>query len=305
MLSIEWVSHVVSTRSKALIMIRILPLIREEEGSNFSFISSQVDYLAAVKTKHMLMTYTTTQSGGRRSLNKASIAYMTQDECLQDGSSSAALISWLEFHIFRTRKALSKIRRNSVSLVKKLDEDPSDVQLEDILQMRDKLLVVLAVAEEQSQCVSMIKEMDKDTGGVDFKKLKGALSILVATAESTERMGLRLEKRGAELKAAFDSYQQHRMNRRLAVLTVVSAVFMPLTFMAGIYGMNFANMPEYVPPRNGGCRSDLEYHPLSHLCMLLFCGRLESENGYFILLTSMFVIATSMIAFFYYHGWFE
>ncbi len=27
-------------------------------------------------------------------------------------------------------------------------------------------------------------------------------------------------------------------------LTVVSTIFIPLTFLAGIYGMNFANMPE-------------------------------------------------------------
>lgn len=237
---LEWISHVVSTRSKALIMIRILPVILEDG----SFGSHQVEFLAAVTTKEMLLTYTT-QNGSRRSLNKASIDYMTQDECLQGGSSSAALIAWLEFHVFRTQQALTQIRKNSVTLVKRLDKDPSSVQLEEILQLRDKLLIVLAVAEEQSQCLAMVKAMDKDTEGVNFKGLKGALSILVATAESTERMGLRLEKRAAGLKAAFDSHQQNRMNRRLALLTVLSAVFMPLTFMAGIYGMNFVNIPEY------------------------------------------------------------
>lgn len=28
------------------------------------------------------------------------------------------------------------------------------------------------------------------------------------------------------------------------VLTVITAIFVPLTFIAGIYGMNFENMPE-------------------------------------------------------------
>ena len=34
------------------------------------------------------------------------------------------------------------------------------------------------------------------------------------------------------------------MNSRLQILTVISAVFLPLTLLAGIYGMNFENMPE-------------------------------------------------------------
>jgi magnesium transporter len=30
----------------------------------------------------------------------------------------------------------------------------------------------------------------------------------------------------------------------MRVLTVITTIFMPLTFIAGIYGMNFENMPE-------------------------------------------------------------
>jgi magnesium transporter len=34
------------------------------------------------------------------------------------------------------------------------------------------------------------------------------------------------------------------MNKVMKTLTVVAAIFIPLTFLAGIYGMNFTNMPE-------------------------------------------------------------
>ena len=34
------------------------------------------------------------------------------------------------------------------------------------------------------------------------------------------------------------------MNSVMQVLTVIATIFIPLTFVAGIYGMNFANMPE-------------------------------------------------------------
>ncbi|MFC1846581.1 magnesium/cobalt transporter CorA [Chloroflexota bacterium] len=36
----------------------------------------------------------------------------------------------------------------------------------------------------------------------------------------------------------------NRMNEVMKVLTIFAAIFIPLTFIAGIYGMNFASMPE-------------------------------------------------------------
>jgi magnesium transporter len=42
----------------------------------------------------------------------------------------------------------------------------------------------------------------------------------------------------------FFSMQGHRMNQVMKTLTIVATIFIPLTFVAGIYGMNFENMPE-------------------------------------------------------------
>lgn len=36
----------------------------------------------------------------------------------------------------------------------------------------------------------------------------------------------------------------HKMNQIIKVLTIMASIFIPLTFVAGIYGMNFENMPE-------------------------------------------------------------
>lgn len=40
------------------------------------------------------------------------------------------------------------------------------------------------------------------------------------------------------------SISSHQLNNTMRVLTVITAIFVPLTFIAGIYGMNFDNMPE-------------------------------------------------------------
>jgi magnesium transporter len=43
---------------------------------------------------------------------------------------------------------------------------------------------------------------------------------------------------------AYLSVQSNRMNEIMKTLTLMSTVMMPLTFIAGVYGMNFKTMPE-------------------------------------------------------------
>jgi magnesium transporter len=40
----------------------------------------------------------------------------------------------------------------------------------------------------------------------------------------------------------------NRMNNVMKVLTIISTIFIPLTFIVGVYGMNFENMPELTYP---------------------------------------------------------
>ena len=48
----------------------------------------------------------------------------------------------------------------------------------------------------------------------------------------------------SELFDTYTSAVNHRMNEVMKVLTIVATFFIPLTFIAGIYGMNFKFMPE-------------------------------------------------------------
>ena len=76
---------------------------------------------------------------------------------------------------------------------------------------------------------------------------------------------------------ALDSYLSvvsNRTNDIMKVLTIFSAIMLPLTFIAGLYGMNFDNLPE-----------------------------LHYEYSYFIVLAVMLIVALGMLAFFWRKGW--
>lgn len=47
-----------------------------------------------------------------------------------------------------------------------------------------------------------------------------------------------------DLIEGYISLSSHHLNQTMKVLTIISALFVPLTFLAGIYGMNFEYMPE-------------------------------------------------------------
>ncbi|MGB3121071.1 MAG: magnesium/cobalt transporter CorA [Verrucomicrobiales bacterium] len=47
------------------------------------------------------------------------------------------------------------------------------------------------------------------------------------------------------LAEAYMNAMSHRMNQVMKVLTIISTIFIPLSFLAGVYGMNFPDMPEF------------------------------------------------------------
>jgi magnesium transporter len=66
----------------------------------------------------------------------------------------------------------------------------------------------------------------------------------------------------------------NRMNQVMKVLTIIATIFIPLTFIAGVYGMNFKHMPE-----------------------------LEWRWGYFVIVGIMLAIGVTMVIFFKRKRW--
>lgn len=78
----------------------------------------------------------------------------------------------------------------------------------------------------------------------------------------------------ADLRDLYMSSLSNRINETMRVLTVISTLFIPLTFIAGVYGMNFRNMPE-----------------------------IRWEYGYPLTLAAMTLTALAMLTYFYRQGW--
>jgi magnesium transporter len=49
---------------------------------------------------------------------------------------------------------------------------------------------------------------------------------------------------GNDLTETYMSSVSNRMNEIMKVLTIIGTIFIPLTFLAGVYGMNFHYFPE-------------------------------------------------------------
>lgn len=84
------------------------------------------------------------------------------------------------------------------------------------------------------------------------------------------------------------SLMSNKMNEVMKTLTVISAIFIPLTFIVGIYGMNFAHQD----PKTGKI---LENN----------MPELYAENGYLFILGLMFLIIVGQIWYFKRRGWFR
>ncbi|HYK76723.1 MAG TPA: magnesium/cobalt transporter CorA [Daejeonella sp.] len=82
------------------------------------------------------------------------------------------------------------------------------------------------------------------------------------------------------------SFISNRMNEIMKVLTIISSIFIPLTFIAGIYGMNFS----YQDPETG---------KILHRNM----PELYAENGYVYVMLIMLLIAVLQIIYFWRKGW--
>jgi len=91
---------------------------------------------------------------------------------------------------------------------------------------------------------TMISLLSQPATFIDLPRIHEPLRDVVSHIEHSLRYMERMEDHVSELHQHYLLLLHDRTNHRLRFLTIISTVFMPLTLLASIYGMNFKQMPE-------------------------------------------------------------
>jgi len=118
-----------------------------------------------------------------------------------------------------------------------MDTNPGAVSLADILALKRRVLALGGVLDEELVVLEILKAINKPA--LALFRLAEPFQVAVETARGTDRDIDRVNRRVRDLQQRYESARQDKMNRRLGLLTVLSAIFMPLMLITGIYGMNF------------------------------------------------------------------
>jgi magnesium transporter len=147
---------------------------------------------------------------------------------------------------------------------------PADSQLGRIFEIRREILLLrksITPVRDLLNKVQVEGSVFQENTKIFLKDLSDHI------VQVTESLSLSMEISNV-LIDTYHSMQNQRMNAVMKTLTMISTIFLPLNFIAGVYGMNFHHMPE-----------------------------LEFEFAYPIVLGSMALVAILMFGFFVYRGW--
>lgn len=168
--------------------------------------------------------------------------------------------------VYQLEDQLNEIENN-------VHSESIEVLMNDIFEIRSKLLKIRRTIVPMRDLLYRVINTDRIEQFrqhiVFFTDIHDHLLKLSEMIESNRDMT-------ADMRDSYISLNSNRMNSIMKTLTVITTIFMPLTFVAGLYGMNFTYMPE------------LEWH-----------------WGYFAILIIMFGIGLGMFAWFWKKGWFK
>ncbi len=183
----------------------------------------------------------------------------------------ATLMMGLSLDCLRKTARLSDM---ILALESQMEREPDSVKIEEISNKRYELLTLESIVQGQLPIIETVISSDRPS-----KNQESTLEYLrwaAANLKSADRKLDWLEHRIEVMRSLIDMNSQDRTNRRLGRLTVLSMIFMPVTFLAGIWGMNFKAMP-----------------------------LLSSSHGYVFALGIMILISGGMYFYFRRKGWFN
>ena len=117
---------------------------------------------------------------------------------------------------------------------------PSDELLNELVRQKGDLKHMLRIVQMHSNVFTELEESPTP-------HLQGVDHQLTDVHEHLERhlsMTRLYFELSSDLMEGYLSLSAHRLNQVMQTLTIVTVIFVPVTFLAGLYGMNFEYMPE-------------------------------------------------------------
>lgn len=119
--------------------------------------------------------------------------------------------------------------------------DPTDEMLAELIRYNSRLKKMRRIFSGQSLILNELRESDSVLIG---SKGEHEYNDAYEQMDRLSSLSGLLQELTVELIEGYISLSSHRLNRIMKVLTITAVIFMPLTLLAGIYGMNFEHMPE-------------------------------------------------------------
>jgi magnesium transporter len=136
---------------------------------------------------------------------------------------------------------LEKLGENVEEIEEALISNPDRETLHQIHAMKREMIYLRKSVWPLREVISGLErtesELVKDSTGIFLRDVYDHTIQVIDTVETYRDM----------LSGMLDIYLSslsNRMNEVMKVLTIIATIFIPLTFIAGVYGMNFKFMPE-------------------------------------------------------------
>jgi len=229
-----------------------------------------VEHVAFLIRQNFLLTLRDTRATGIQN----TISVQDSTDWLPEKSVQGLVTAFMMVLSLESLQRTSELRDSIMVMERRMDAQPDSVSMKEISHKRSELLTFESVVSGQLPILQAFIDADKEQ--LKKGKIQEYLISAKANLQATNNSLNWLEGRIDVLRSIYDMRSQERINRRLGRLTIVSAIFLPMTFLAGIWGMNFKYMP-----------------------------LLNEQSGIFIAIGSMFLIAVGIYLYFKKNKWLD
>ncbi|MGC9454272.1 MAG: magnesium/cobalt transporter CorA [Phycisphaerae bacterium] len=136
---------------------------------------------------------------------------------------------------------LEKVGEKVEALQDRIVSDPAPESLNTLHHMRRGVIYLRKAIWPLREVLATLQRRDSDliVEGTEIY-IRDVYDHVIQTMDSVETVREML----SAMVEMYMSSVSNRMNEVMKVLTIIATIFIPLTFIAGIYGMNFEYMPE-------------------------------------------------------------